>query len=79
MEKGANMENTYYGLMIDHCPLCGGYGRLEKKSRTFINGETTYVTYVRCVRCDCRGPRHILGEDPYEARNAAVIDWNRRV
>lgn len=78
MEKGVNMENTYYGLMIECCPFCGGYGKLEKKSKTMIGGEIKYVAYVRCVRCDCRGPRHILGEDPYDARNEAIVDWNRR-
>lgn len=73
------MEATYYNVMIENCPLCGGYAKLEKKSKTFINGETKYIAYVRCIRCDCRGPRHVLGNDPYEARNSAVLEWNRRV
>ena len=64
---------------IKTCPMCGGVSILETRSKTMIKGELKYVTYCRCVECDLRGPRVILGSDPHKARETAIFRWNRRV
>ena len=64
---------------VKPCPLCGGYSKLEAKSKTVINGEIKYTTYCRCCDCDCRGPRVLIGKDPTVARKLALERWNRRV
>jgi len=61
------------------CPFCGGFSKLEPKSKTMIKGQLTYVTYCRCVKCDSRGSRIIIEDNPIEARRLAVESWNRRV
>lgn len=66
---------------IKSCPFCGGYSRLERKSKTVIKGEQKYVTYVRCCECDVRGPRLLLSDncDVTRTREIAIKRWNRRV
>ena len=68
-------------MKVNTCPLCNGYSKLEKKSKTVINGFTDYVTYCRCTQCDCRGPRVRLADfdNPTDARQLAVDKWNNRV
>ena len=65
---------------VKPCPCCGGFAKLERKSKTIIQGEQKYVTYVRCVDCDMRGPRVLLGTNNVTlARQVAIKRWNRRV
>ena len=64
---------------IKTCPMCGGYSKLEPKSKTVIKGEVKYVTYCRCCDCEVRGPRVLIGKDPKVARKLAIDRWNRRV
>lgn len=67
---------------IKKCPFCGGYSTLAKKSKTYIKGELTYITYCYCTDCDSRGRRVVLDEDgrtPKESRELAISHWNRRV
>lgn len=67
---------------IKPCPFCGGFSTLAKKSKTYIGGELTYITYVYCTDCDCRGRRVVLDEDGrtnFESRELAISHWNRRV
>lgn len=63
---------------VKPCPLCGGYAKLERKSKTIIKGEQRYITYVRCCDCDVRGPRVLLGNNVTYAREIAIKRWNRR-
>lgn len=39
------------------CPFCGGKPYLESGFRAFIGGETTKVTFIRCVSCNARSQR----------------------
>ncbi len=66
---------------IKNCPFCGGFAKLESKSKTIIDGELAYVTYVRCVKCCAHGRRFRLwdGKDPRVIRKKAIDAWNRRV
>ena len=64
---------------IKPCPFCGGFAKLEPKSKTYIKGEFAYVTYVRCVACNSHGRRVTLGEDIHKSRLIAIQNWNRRV
>lgn len=67
-------------INIKPCPFCGGYAKLEPRSKTVIHGKPTYVTYVRCVNCDARGNRVILiDDDRHSSRELAIKYWNRRV
>lgn len=72
-------SKTEYYSKVKVCPLCGGYARLEPRSKTVIKGEVQYIAYCRCVECDVRGPRVLLGSDPHKARESAIKRWNRRV
>lgn len=76
-------EMKRYGLHnIKACPFCGGYSSLATRSRTYIKGELTYITYVYCTDCDSRGRRVILKEDGRsnkESYELAIAHWNRRV
>ena len=64
---------------VKSCPMCGGYAKLEPKSKTMIKGEIRYTTNCRCCDCDLRGPRVLIGADPSASRRIAVARWNRRV
>ena len=68
---------------VKSCPMCGGYSKLEARSKTIIKGELRYTTYCRCCDCGLRGPRVLLSRDnehnAQEARRTAVERWNRRV
>ena len=66
-------------IAVKPCPMCDGLAKLEPKSKTVIKGEVKYVTYCRCVDCDTRGPRVLIGNDPKIARELAIMRWNRRV
>lgn len=66
-------------IPVKRCPLCGGYSKLEPKSKTIIKGKQEMITYCRCVECDARGPRVVIGSDPSIAREIAIMRWNRRV
>lgn len=75
---------NYGEVEIKNCPFCGGYAKLEGKSKTIIKGELRYVTYVRCVVCDGRSRRVLMDCDDFEhgvvgARLEAVEAWNTRV
>ena len=75
---------NYCGTDIKNCPFCGGFAKLEGKSKTMIKGELKYVTYVRCTLCDSRGKRVLLNYDNYDdgvagARLEAVRSWNERL
>lgn len=70
------------GYDIKRCPFCGGFGTIAERSKTYIKGKLTYITYCYCSDCDSRGRRVILDEDGRtraESRNLAVSHWNRRV
>jgi len=69
---------SMYYEEVKKCPFCDGYSKLEPKSKTIIKGETRYVTYCRCVECDARGPRILIGNTPCISRNIAIKRWNRR-
>ena len=64
---------------IKPCPFCGGYAKLEHRSKTYIKGELNYVTYVRCVECNAHGRRVTIHENPIIARTYAIQNWNRRI
>ena len=66
---------------IKSCPFCGGYSKLEPKSKTVISGELAYVTYVRYTKCNSHGRRFRLNdnEDVQIPRKKAIDAWNRRV
>ena len=64
---------------IKSCPMCGGYSKLEAKSKTIIQGELKYTTYCRCCDCGLRGPRVLIGANSSESRRIAIERWNRRV
>lgn len=76
-------EMKRYNLpRIKMCPFCGGFCSVAKKSKTYIKGELTYITYVYCRDCDTRGRRVILDEDGRtnkESYELAIAHWNRRV
>ena len=66
---------------IKKCPFCGGFSTLAYKSKTIIQGELTFITYVYCKDCNSRGRRVVLDEDgrtPRESRELAISHWNRR-
>ena len=67
---------------IKPCPFCGGFSTVAEKSKTYIKGELTYITYCYCTECDTRGKRIILNEDERTRRESyelAIASWNRRV
>lgn len=66
---------------IKSCPFCGGFSKLEPKSKTVIDGKLSYVTYVRCTKCNSHGRRFRLtdNEDVQVSRKKAIDAWNRRV
>ena len=72
------MGNSSF-IEIKTCPMCGGTAKLEPRSKTMIGGEQRYTTYCRCVDCDLRGPRILIGANPRVARETAIKRWNRRV
>ena len=81
MEKGVSMSDytvEYRDVTIKSCPLCGGFSKLERRSKTIVDGQVKYMAYVRCTVCDCRGPRIMLGSDSTGARRIAVSKRNRR-
>lgn len=77
------VEMERYGLpQIKPCPFCGGYSTIANKSKTYIKGELTYITYCYCKDCDARGRRVIIHEDGRsykESYELAIAHWNRRV
>lgn len=80
MESVQTSEEKNLFPKVKSCPCCGGFAMLERKSRTIIKGEQRYVTYVRCVDCDMRGPRILLATANVTlARQIAIKRWNRRV
>ena len=68
---------------IKLCPFCGGNPYLETAHRAFIDGQSTRVAFVRCIRCNSRSARFKL-EDyghtsrSHEAEMAAIEAWNAR-
>lgn len=68
-------------MRLRACPFCGGYAKLERRSKTVVNGEKTFNTYVRCTACDARGARFLLQDFPTtaDAHRAAVDAWEGRV
>lgn len=74
----ADEEKNY--TKVKKCPFCGGHGTLAKKSKTYIKGELTYITYCYCVDCNSRGRRVLLDENNIHAsREMAIAHWNRRI
>lgn len=67
-------------MALKSCPFCGGYARLERRSKTVVNGERAFNTYVRCTVCDARGARFLLQDFPCssEAHKAATKAWEGR-
>lgn len=67
-------------MKIKVCPLCNGFSNIVKKSKTIVQGNLEYTTYVECKVCHCRGPRFLFRdfEDPRDARLEAIKSWNRR-
>ena len=63
------------------CPFCGGYGTVAQKSKTYIKGELTLITYCYCTDCDSRGRRVLLDDydNHSDAYRMAISHWNRRV
>lgn len=69
---------------LKQCPFCGGKPHLESSHRAFIDGKTTRVAFVRCVRCNARSGRVKLSDfdcaSSSSDANAIVTEmWNRRV
>ncbi|MGN0557881.1 MAG: Lar family restriction alleviation protein [Acutalibacteraceae bacterium] len=69
--------------LLKPCPFCGGKAYLETHHRAFINGNTTKVTYVRCLNCNARTERIPLekyGKTSHSsaAEAEAINAWNRR-
>ncbi len=52
------------------CPFCGGKTYLERRSRAFINAQTTKVSYVRCTQCNARSQRVPLSDYGKTSRSA---------
>ena len=67
-------------LEIKTCPLCDGFSSMVRKSKTIVQGQQEFTTYVECKICRCRGPRCLFRDfaSPTEARQKAVEMWNRR-
>ena len=72
-----------YGLpTVKKCPFCGGFSTVALKSKTYIKGTLTLITYCYCTDCDARGRRVILdgdGRTREESYELAIAHWNRRV
>lgn len=67
-------------MNLKTCPFCGGKPFIEEKSRGFVNGEPTHVTYIRCSVCNARSPRFDLKDcENYVAVQKAADAWNKRV
>jgi len=69
--------------MLKPCPFCGGEAYLEKSHRAFINGKTTKVTFVRCLKCNARSSRENIADYGHsscstEAELKVISMWNRR-
>lgn len=83
IERRNEFENELRASMKP-CPFCGGKPYLETSSRAFVNGTSTRVTFVRCIRCNARGNRVNIAEfgkstRSIDAEQKAVHAWNRRV
>lgn len=65
------------------CPFCGGKAYLEPNHRAFVDGKTTRVAFVRCVKCNARSGRAKLsdyGRTSHSgcAENDVIAAWNKR-
>ena len=76
-----NYIREYHGIEIKNCPFCGRQAKLYGRSKTMIAGKLRHTCYVACKVCDARGKRVLEdGEfEPVEAREQAVLAWNKRV
>ena len=68
---------------IKPCPFCGGSAYLEKHHRAFIDGQTTIVSFIRCVECNARSGREKLSDygkssKSSEAQQKVINKWNAR-
>ena len=69
--------------MLKPCPFCGGEAYLERSHRAFINGKTTKVTFIRCLKCNARSARENIVDYGHsscsiEAERKVIDMWNRR-
>lgn len=87
MDKELERQYAAHSMVkygIRSCPFCGGRAYLERKFRAFIGGETTLVSFVRCVECNARSGRVKLSDfgktsRSCQAEKLAVENWNKRV
>lgn len=85
-DKSREKEYAAYSMKkygLKSCPFCGGLAYLEKKHRAFVDGQTTIVTFVRCIECNARSGRERLSDygrtaASAEAINNAIKNWNKR-
>lgn len=64
---------------LKKCPFCGGAAFIEDSHRSFINGQSTKVSFVRCSICNVRSPR--FDNNRFGRKDAvelAVKNWNKR-
>ena len=66
------------------CPFCGGKARVEESHRAFIDGKSTKVALVHCLKCNARTNRIPIGEYgctsvSADAVERAIEEWNTRV
>ena len=57
------------------CPHCGGEAYLERRHRSFIDGQTTRVAFVRCTVCNARSGRYKL--EDYGSPNHSTEEIGR--
>lgn len=69
---------------LEPCPFCTGKAYLQRHYRSYVNQNSTNAAYVRCVKCNARGPKFRL-EDYGDSKNystkaeeMAVNAWNAR-
>lgn len=76
-----NYAKEYHNIKIADCPFCGSSPRLCTRNKTYVGGVLRHNCFVACIKCDARGKR-VLEDDeftPSEARERAVLAWNKRV
>ena len=71
-------------MILKSCPFCGGRPYLEDSHRSFVNGKSTKVAFIRCKECNARSQRIDISDYGCTSRsfqaNQLVADaWNKRV
>lgn len=69
---------------LEPCPFCEGKAYLQRHYRSYVNKQSTNAAYVRCIKCNARGPKFNLQDYgtsrnySVEAELRAVSAWNTR-